>query len=191
MDARRPGRLRMVLQRALVVAMAAYSAAAVAQDLSIESALHAALVTRPVLVEPERIALPPVKLTNSAPAWRRQFEDLPPALVALLERGADAGGAWSANDFPAPAVVGAKAQIDAFVESRSNPKPGAATGFPAATTAIVRLSRALVTPDQLDAIVYGEWFCGSLCGEGSYVWLHRASASAEWRERKRIVRWVS
>jgi len=192
-------RLRVVLQRALVAAIAADLCAAVAaQDIAdarVESALHAALLTQPVLVEAERIALPRVAIATTAGAWRRQFEDLPAALVALLERGAEAGGMWSADDFSAPAIVGLKAQIDAFVDSRTNlPRDAAAAApaaFPAGTTAVVRLSRALVTPDQLDAILYGEWFCGQLCGEGSFVWLHRDSVSSAWRERKRITRWVS
>ena len=28
-------------------------------------------------------------------------------------------------------------------------------------------------------------------GEGAYVWFHRDRADAEWRERKRITRWIS
>jgi hypothetical protein len=172
---------------AVVLAFASHGARA---QGSIEAALHAALIREPVLVDPAPIAVPAVAYPEDRTRPGR-FDVLPAALRDLLTRGAEARGTWSADDFSPPAVVGTKAQIDAFVASRSTGRGGAASGFPAGTTAVVRLSRALVAPDRLDAIIYAESFCGNLCGEGSYVWLHRDNASTEWRERKRIMRWVS
>jgi hypothetical protein len=173
------------------MACAVVSSAAIAAPPPLEAALHAALFDRPVLVDPQRLALPPVS-RPAAPSRPSQFDALPPALRDMLARGTEASGTWTAADFSAPAVLATKDQIDAFVAAQSA-RPGGArtTSVPPGTTAVVRLSGALVTPDQLDAIVYGEWYCGTLCGEGAYIWLHRDRADAEWREKKRITRWIS
>jgi hypothetical protein len=180
--------------RALVAALACAIASSgiIGAQPPDEAGLHAALLSSPVLVDPVRLAMPPVARTAASSSRPSQFDALPTALLALLAHGTDAAGVWTAADFSAPAVLATKDQIDAFVEAESAGRGSARTAaFPPETTAVVRLSRALVTSDQLDAVVYGEWYCGTLCGEGAYVWFHRDRADAEWRERKRITRWIS
>lgn len=173
------------------LACAVASSAIIGAQPPDEAGLHAALFNDAVLVDPVRLAMPPVA-RPAAPSRASQFDALPPALLAMLERGTEAVGAWTTADFSTPAVLATKDQIDAFVKAQSSGRSGARpTAFPPETTALVRLSRALVTPDQLDAVVYGEWYCGTLCGEGAYIWLHRDRSDAEWRERKRITRWIS
>ena len=44
----------------------------------------------------------------------------------------------------------------------------------------VSYSDVLVTADGLDALVYTEAHCGALCGQGSYIWLHRTGPAAPW-----------
>jgi hypothetical protein len=52
-------------------------------------------------------------------------------------------------------------------------------------------SEVLFTDDRLDALVYYEGVCGSLCAEGGYLWLHRESAQSAWTVGKNIVTWMA
>ena len=55
----------------------------------------------------------------------------------------------------------------------------------------ISFSDVLVTSDDLDALVYIEARCGSLCGHGTYIWLHRTGSAGQWSIAKSIVAWVS
>ena len=55
----------------------------------------------------------------------------------------------------------------------------------------VSYSDVLTTADGLDALVYTEAHCGDLCGQGSYIWLHRTEPGAPWSIAKTIVSWIS
>ena len=52
-------------------------------------------------------------------------------------------------------------------------------------------SRTLLAHDSRDAIIYYEKYCGSLCANGAYLWLHRASTSTVWNLRREIVVWMA
>jgi hypothetical protein len=58
-------------------------------------------------------------------------------------------------------------------------------------TSYVALSRALVTDDGRDALVFFRHACGSLCGEGTLLWLRRFPADGPWTVRARRVFYVS
>jgi len=47
-------------------------------------------------------------------------------------------------------------------------------------------SRAVVTADGLEALIYYTHSCGSLCGEAGYAWLRRTSKSTPWKVAKRL-----
>ena len=53
----------------------------------------------------------------------------------------------------------------------------------------ISLSPVLYTRD--DALVYADAYCGGLCAEDSYVWVHRETHSSPWKLGKRITRRVS
>jgi hypothetical protein len=55
----------------------------------------------------------------------------------------------------------------------------------------IALSPVLYTRDGLDALVYADAYCGSLCAEDGYVWVHRETRSSPWRLAKRVSRRVS
>ena len=52
-------------------------------------------------------------------------------------------------------------------------------------------SKALITHDSRDAVLYYELYCGGTCGHGAYLWLHRASLSSPWVRRSRVIVWMS
>ena len=58
-------------------------------------------------------------------------------------------------------------------------------------TSYQAFSRPIVTDDGLDALVYYQHACGSLCGESGYVWLHRSSTADAWMVARRLVKSVS
>jgi hypothetical protein len=55
----------------------------------------------------------------------------------------------------------------------------------------ISVSQVLYTRDGLDALVYADAYCGSLCAEDAYVWVHRETHSSPWRLARRITRRVS
>jgi len=55
----------------------------------------------------------------------------------------------------------------------------------------VSLSRAIVTTDGRDALVYFVHACGDLCGEHTLLWLRRIPADGAWIVRARRLFWVS
>jgi hypothetical protein len=54
----------------------------------------------------------------------------------------------------------------------------------------LRFTPVAFSADTLDALVYYEYYCGGLCGEGSAVWL-RGQSSGRWQVRKIVGFWVS
>lgn len=62
--------------------------------------------------------------------------------------------------------------------------------FPGAK-ALFAFSRAKVTSNGLDALLYYDRFCPNNCGEGEYVWFHRASATDSWHLAKEQWLWIS
>jgi hypothetical protein len=52
-------------------------------------------------------------------------------------------------------------------------------------------SAVLYTREGLDALVFYDAYCGGLCGEDGYAWLHRDSLKSPWRVAKKIVRRAS
>lgn len=52
-------------------------------------------------------------------------------------------------------------------------------------------SRALITTDRRDAVVFYERPCYARCGEAEWVWFHREGASEGWQVMKQVWRWIS
>jgi hypothetical protein len=55
----------------------------------------------------------------------------------------------------------------------------------------VSFSDVLVTTDGLNALVSTEAHRGGLCGQGSYIWLHRTGPVAPWSIMKTVISWMS
>lgn len=52
-------------------------------------------------------------------------------------------------------------------------------------------SRAVVSDDGLNALVYYSYACGSTCGEAGYAWLQRSAINSTWAVIKRLPKVVS
>ena len=51
-------------------------------------------------------------------------------------------------------------------------------------------SRAKFATDRRDAVVYYDRFCAAACGEGKFVWFHRANAGATWQIAGEKLSWA-
>lgn len=52
-------------------------------------------------------------------------------------------------------------------------------------------SRALISADRRDAVVFYIRPCTTRCGEAEWVWFHRESPAAPWRVMKEVWSWIS
>lgn len=59
------------------------------------------------------------------------------------------------------------------------------------TKALFAFSRAVMTSDGLNALLYYDRFCPDRCGEGEYVWFRRTSARDSWHVVKKQWLWLS
>jgi hypothetical protein len=117
-------------------------------------------------------SIPMPTLRGASPDWLKQFDDVPVALRTAASQTISARPKDLQNDMPA-GVRTIAADATHTVKAR------------------IAFSDALVTPDGLDALVYYEARCGSLCGEGGYAWLRRESVGARWSLKKKIPKWFS
>jgi hypothetical protein len=79
---------------------------------------------------------------------------------------------------------------------RSAPKTDRSDGWDTfrtryGVTSYVALSRAIISADGRDALVFFSHACGNLCGEGTLIWLRRIPADGPWTVRARRLFWVS
>jgi len=127
-----------------------------------------------------------------------------PLLDAVQQRPVAVPWQWT-PEMPAgtamwdmPPVV--KFYPDPAVENRrrARPKPGepprefwAAFRQDYRADGYVAFSDIVLAPEGLDALVYLAVHCGSLCGQGQYVWLHRNAKHSPWTVARVVDGWVS
>jgi len=80
-------------------------------------------------------------------------------------------------------VEGLSGSADANLWARFRREVGA--------TGVLSFSAVAFSPDRLDAVVAYEAYCGGLCGEGGYVWLHQQGSSGRWVVVRTFATWVS
>lgn len=145
---------------------------------------------RPVI---ETVSLVPVR--PDAQDWQVPLLGAPPELRALLEVPENRRPVWlNAASLPAATQLVPRATIsDVFRTAPKTDRYGGWETFRAryGVSSYLSLSRAIITADGRDALVYFEHRCGSLCGEGTLLWLRRIPADGPWTVRGRRLFWIS
>jgi hypothetical protein len=184
---------RSVLSLMLCVTVAVSAVPAVAQ-VSVKGQVYAALRSGAgyhgvpaarLLVKDEFIPIP--MITGSAVAeWLKEINTVPAELREATRRPAvSKPSPVDRSLFPAGTQFISEAAIDA-VFTQPLMKSWAAFKRQYKSEGWVSYSDVLVTSDSLDALVYTEAHCGSLCGEAGYIWLHRTAPAAPWSIMKSI-----
>jgi hypothetical protein len=62
---------------------------------------------------------------------------------------------------------------------------------PEGTDPRLELSEVRFGKNRLDALVYAQWMCQGLCGEGGYFWIRRNTSDSPWFLFRRVVDWMS
>ena len=175
----------------VTVAVAALPAVA---QVSVTSEVYAALLSGAVhhgvrgsqmLVKNERIPIPAIS-DSAVTEWLKQFDGMPAELQKAVRRPAIfKPGPVDRSLFPAGTRFISEAAIDA-VFTQPLQASWAAFKREYKSEGWVSYSDVLMTSDGLDALIYTEAHCGSLCGEGGYIWLHRKGPGAPWSIMKSI-----
>jgi hypothetical protein len=136
------------------------------------------------------VAVPMPTVSGSAAEWLTQFDDVPAALrlwvsqpVPTQAKPLDVGLLPAGTKMISEQVI--RELFAAGIEL------GWSTFRQRYGSGWLSLSDVLFTPDGLDALVYYEAHCDSLCGETAYLWLHRRTTQGPWSINKRIVRSMS
>lgn len=159
-----------------------------------ESDLYAAIVTLrtaprslPVLVvESTSLPIPPLRLTDD----QGFLDALPADLRSRVREGVPECGPLGADRFPDGT------RLLSLAEIRGEPARGRAD-WPAFTARFegvhmwFAFSRALVSGEGRDAVVFYERPCDGRCGEAEWVWFHRTGADQPWRVMKELWSWIS
>jgi hypothetical protein len=135
------------------------------------------------------IAVPMPTVSGSAAEWRTQFDDVPAALrLSVSQPAPTQAKPLNVGSLPAGTKMISEQVIrQLFAEDI---ELGWSTFRQRYGSGWLSLSDVLFTPDGLDALVYYESRCGSMCGESAYLWLHRTN-EGPWSINKRIVRSMS
>ena len=130
-------------------------------------------------------------LSGSSADWVKQFDDAPVALRrAAGQPFPTTARLLDVAELPAGTKVVSERAI-ATIFARGVDEGWAAFRQQYGSEGWLSFSEVLFTPDVLDALVYYERRCGSLCGEGGYAWLHRDSTDSRWSIKKTVIRWKS
>ena len=145
----------------------------------------------PLVVESISI---PVPIHTSGPREAEFFDSLPRELASWVQSGQRRVecSEQTLDRFPAGTML---IPEDRVVRTRAQRGPNIdwtrfQERFPG-TKALFAFSRAKVTSDRLDALLYCDRLCPNNCGEGEYVWLHREEIDRTWHVAKKSVVWIS
>jgi len=147
---------------------------------------------------PERIVIEAASVEPVRPDredWQTTLIGAPAELRTQLDAAENRRPVWlNAAALPAGAQLVPRATIgDVF---RSAPKEDRYGGWETfrqkyGVPSYVALSRAIISNDGRDALVYFVHACGNVCGEGTLLWLRRIPADGPWMVRARRGFWVS
>lgn len=155
----------------------------------VSGALHHGLPGSQMLVRDELIPIRALS-AETVPAFLKEFDPVPAELGAALRRPTIKLAPLDRALFPAGTRFISQAAIAAaFTQGREENWPAFKRQYQ--SDGWVSFSDVVVTADGLDALVYTEAQCGDLCGQGSYIWLHRTGPAAPWSIMKTIVSWIS
>jgi uncharacterized protein len=133
------------------------------------------------------IALPAIsdRLVQELKAAR-----LPDALLDAVRRGPASDQPLDSSVLPEGTPLASKARVDAVLAGQNaSTLPPFRREFGA--DGVLSLSAVVFSPDHRDAVVRYEARCGSLCGEGGYVWLRRYESSGRWVVVRAFAVWFS
>jgi hypothetical protein len=140
----------------------------------------------------QEAAIPMQTLAGSAPEWLKAFDDVPMALrIAVGHLNPTKPRTFDRSLFPAGTRLAPEQAIRANFVGHGIEDGWALFRRQYGTDGWVAFSEVLYTAEATDALVYYEGRCGGLCGEGGYIWLHRAPDQSSWSIRKKIISWVS
>jgi hypothetical protein len=185
---------------ATLLAVAALAAIALSRPVAAQAALdvsvYQALLDRDypnglpsvIIVEATLTCMP--AMTGLDRRWSSDIEEIPRELRNAAARTPCRTLQLEATGLPEQTSVTSRADVDALFEA------GIEEGWTAfrsnyRTDRWYRWSHVLYANGQRDALVYSEYRCGGLCGEGAFVWLHRGSPQQPWAVRKRVLQWIS
>ena len=182
----------------LWVSVAVSALPAVAQ-VNVRATVYAALLSgagyhgvrgSQMLVRDEWIPIRPIGDAAVA-AWLREFDAVPAELREALRRPAVFNRApVDRSLFPVGTrFISPEAIAAVFTRTPWDDWPVFKRQYKA--EGWVSFSDVLVTSDGLDALVYTEGHCGSLCAQGGYIWLHRTGPAAPWSIVKDITSWIA
>ena len=147
---------------------------------------------------PERIVIEAASVEPVRPDredWQTTLIGAPAELRTQLDAAENRRPVWlNAAALPPGAQLVPRATIgDVF---RSAPKEDRYGGWETfrqkyGVPSYVALSRAIISNDARDALVYFVHACGNVCGEGTLLWLRRIPADGPWMVRARRGFWVS
>jgi hypothetical protein len=182
----------------LTVTVAASSVPSAAQ-VNVKSQIYAAIMSEAVyhgvrgaelLVKDVSIPIPVVR-SSAVAEWLDEFNALPAELREGVRRAATSkSGPVDRSLFPAGTrFISAAAIAEVFTQQPFD--SWVAFRYQYKTAGWVSFSDVMITSDALDALVYAEARCGKLCGEGVYIWLHRARPAAPWSILKGVTKWIA
>jgi hypothetical protein len=137
-----------------------------------------------LVVEAVSIPMPPFDVRDD------RFLALPADLLAGLRRGISECFQLTPDRFPSRAHLVALEELQAGASHSRVDWPSFRRRFDSARM-YFGFSRALVSTDARDAVVFYERDCEGTCGEGAWVWFQRVSAGYPWRLVAGATRWIS
>lgn len=117
-------------------------------------------------------------------------DSVPEELKAGIRDGVSACFDQTADRFPPGTYLVPLGQIRQGVTKGRANWPSVAARF-GGVHMWFAFSRALVTMDRRDAVVFYERQCDGLCGEAEWVWFHRDRLDEAWRITKEVWNWIS
>jgi hypothetical protein len=127
---------------------------------------------------------------DAVPSWRAEFDSIPAALSTLLETISAAKRSSTVLPLPRPVRILTSAELDEIFETRGRDGWDEFYRRYPRQRSYLRFTPVAFSADTLDALVYYEQYCGSLCGEGTAVWLRRQS-TGRWRVQKSVNFWIA
>jgi len=139
----------------------------------------------------ESRTIPIRSMSSSSAAYRRQFDEWPAPLIQALTSGTvESPRLLTPGLFPKNTRLIPRGEIERVFERGLDGWDLFPKIFHGARS-WQRFSHPVFTRDELDAVVYYEHSCGSLCGQGAYIWFHRDRHNLSWRINAEIIAWMS
>jgi hypothetical protein len=144
-----------------------------------------------IVIESVSLEIPTIWRTTNT-SCLGQFHGWPAELMAVLEGNdrAPTVGPFAQEEVPTGARLIPRSEIHAVFS------PDPLSGWSRLEQAIgartwQAFSRPVLSADGLQALIYAEHHCGTVCGHGKYFWLSRSDTSDKWRISRQVLKWIS